>query len=324
MKRVLSLFILGLISLNLMAQYPPPAGVEGTSAIHKDSSIFVAWANECQVERGYINIDTPDSGYVNYGETMNAIGAPNSFIISLGDGGEAILQFEKPIKNGPGPDFAIFENSFSDDFLELALVYVSSDGLNYDVFPAVSLSQTETQIEGFGKIDATKIHNLAGKYRQDFGTPFDISEIESALNKKLDPITHIKIVDVIGSINPLYASYDSQNNIINDPWPTPFPTSGFDLNAVGVIHQVTSTQELDYTKQQVLVYPNPNNGDFYINNKLEYKIKNLSIYSIQGQLVYETNEMNNNSRINTQLPSGTYIIDLQYDETTYQSSFIIY
>lgn len=324
MKRVLSLFILGLISLNLMAQYPPPAGVEGTTAIHKDSSVFVAWASECQVQSGYINIDSPDSGYVNYGETENAIGAPSSFIISLGDGGEAILQFEKPIKNGPGPDFAIFENSFSDDFLELAMVYVSSDGLNYNLFPAISLSQTETQIEGFGKIDATKIHNLAGKYRQNYGTPFDLGEIEATYNKKLDPITHIKIVDVIGSINPLYANYDSQNNIINDPWPTPFPTSGFDLNAVGVIHQLTSTQELNKPKQAFLVYPNPNNGEFLIDKDFEPIIKNLSIYSVQGQLVYETNEINNNSRINTQLPSGAYIIDLQCNETIYQSRFIVY
>jgi hypothetical protein len=34
-----------------------------------------------------------------------------------------------------------------------------------------------------------------------------------------------------------YASCDSQGHQINDPWPTPFPTGGFDLDAVGVIHQ---------------------------------------------------------------------------------------
>ena len=40
-----------------------------------------------------------------------AIGAPGNGIVSLGDGGEAILSFERFIENGPGWDFAIFENS---------------------------------------------------------------------------------------------------------------------------------------------------------------------------------------------------------------------
>jgi hypothetical protein len=34
-----------------------------------------------------------------------------------------------------------------------------------------------------------------------------------------------------------YASYDSQGHQINDPWPTNFPTGGFDLDAVGVINE---------------------------------------------------------------------------------------
>ena len=50
-----------------------------------------------------------------------AIGAPGNGVVSLGDGGYALLTFEKPIKNGID-DFAIFENSFSDTFLELGLV----------------------------------------------------------------------------------------------------------------------------------------------------------------------------------------------------------
>jgi hypothetical protein len=34
-----------------------------------------------------------------------------------------------------------------------------------------------------------------------------------------------------------WSSMDSVGNKINDPWPTPFSTGGFDLDAVGVIHQ---------------------------------------------------------------------------------------
>ena len=46
------------------------------------------------------------------GDSSMAIGIPGNGIVSLGDGGYAVLSFERPIKNGPGWDFAIFENSF--------------------------------------------------------------------------------------------------------------------------------------------------------------------------------------------------------------------
>ena len=53
-----------------------------------------------------------------------------------------------------------------------------------------------------------------------------------------DHITHVRIIDVIGNIDPEYATYDCQGNPINDPWPTPFASCGMDLDAVGVIHDI--------------------------------------------------------------------------------------
>ena len=62
-------------------------------------------------------------------------------------------------------------------------------------------------------------------------------------NLDINNITHVKIIDVIGSINQSYASYDSQGNIINDPFPTPYETGGFDLDAIGVIHSFVGIEE---------------------------------------------------------------------------------
>ena len=73
--------------------------------------------------------------------------------------------------------FCCFENSFSDDFLELAFVEVSSNGIDFYRFNSISLTQENVQIETFGLIDARQIHNLAGKYRGMFGVPFDLSEL---------------------------------------------------------------------------------------------------------------------------------------------------
>jgi hypothetical protein len=115
--------------------------------------------------------------------------------------GSAILTFQNPISNGTGFDFAIFENSFNDVFLELAFVEVSSDGVNYIRFPATSNTQTTTQIGPFDNTgDATKLNNLSGKYRAQYGTPFDLQELTGNPLLNINAITHIKIIDVVGSI----------------------------------------------------------------------------------------------------------------------------
>ncbi len=58
----------------------------------------------------------------------------------------------------------------------------------------------------------------------------------------LNNIKYVRITDVIGSINPAYASYDFKGNIINDPWKTTYDpdpgTGGFDLDAVAVLHSI--------------------------------------------------------------------------------------
>lgn len=50
----------------------------------------------------------------------------------------------------------------------------------------------------------------------------------------VNAITQVRLIDVVGSINPAYGSTDALGNLINDPWSTPFATGGFDLDAVGV------------------------------------------------------------------------------------------
>lgn len=245
--------------------FAPPVGEPGTTAIHKDSTVFVAWATGVQVTRGYQDISDPSLGFASFGDSTLAIGqADGDSIVSLGDGGSAIVTFAHPIINGDGWDFAVFENSFSDSFLELAFVEVSSDGVNYYRFPATSYTQTDVQLDLGGMIDAIQINNLAGKYRGMYGTPFDLAELASEPGLDVNHITHVRVIDVVGSIDPAYATYDQYGNTINDPWTTPFPSCGFDLDAVGVIHsEITATQDLSVTKS-FATYPNPASDVLYI------------------------------------------------------------
>lgn len=256
--RILPFLTILALSLPASAQFPPPAGQPGTTAMHKDSSAFVAWATACTVQRGPQDISNPSLGLASVGVQANVVGMPNGNVLSLGDGGTATLTFAQPISNGPGWDFAVFENGFSDTFLELAFVEVSSNGTDYVRFAATSNTQTDTQIDGFGAVDATLVDNLAGKYRAQYGTPFDLDELADESGLDINAITHVRIVDVVGCIQDEYATYDSHGNKVNDPWNTTFASSGFDLDGVGVIHHVaTGVNELFAAQLNAQLLPNP-------------------------------------------------------------------
>lgn len=238
------------------AQYPPAAGFPGSTAIHADSSIIVGWANRCYIQRGYVDIKQPEQGYVSYGSESDALGKADNQVVSLGDGGIAVVSFAHPICDKPGFDFAVFENSFDGHFLELAFVEVSSDSIHWFRFPAVSLTPSTEQVGTFGTLDPTKIHNLAGKYAVMYGTPFDLADIENNQNLDRQNIRFVKIIDVVGSIDPTFATFDAYQNIINDPYPTPFHTGGFDLDAVGVIHSCTDDIK-PLALSSLTICPNP-------------------------------------------------------------------
>lgn len=322
MKRILLYWLFTVAFLQTtFAQFAPPAGQAGSTAIYKDSSIIVAWATGCTVQRGYINIMEPSLGFVSFGNPQDATGpAGLNGVVSLGDGGTAILTFEQPITNGTGADFAIFENAFNDFFLELAFVEVSSDGINFARFPAVSLTQNHTQIDGFGTLDATKIHNLAGKYRANYGVPFDLDDINHPL-VNTNQITHVKIIDVIGCIQPPYATYDSQGNIINDPFPTPYPTGGFDLDAVGVIYPYN--QLLEKQIPVFTIFPNPCTDKIFIQStNRNYSSINLKILNTQGTLLLQKN-INHAQTIDiSQLPDGFFILEINTDNNIFYKKIL--
>lgn len=306
-------FCLLLVSTGGVAQFAPPVDQVGSDAIQKDSSIISAWASGITVQRGFINIkDTTathnGSNYASFGVQENALGpvsGTSSAVVSLGDGGSATLTFEHPIKNGLGPDFCVFENSFSDTYLELAFVEVSSNGIDFVRFPSHSLTQTEEQVGGFGSLDATKLYNFAGKYRQGYGVPFDLEELKDSSNVNTEAVTHVRIIDVVGSIDPAYATYDSYGNKVNDPFPSPFDSGGFDLDGVGVIHQNTATNHLKNVELPIHIYPNPARQYLHVNSPNAQ----LALYSISGKLVHEQKSESELTTLTIEhLPAGIYYL----------------
>lgn len=284
-------------------------GTEGCNAIAVDDNQIVAWATSVVLTRGPQDISNPNSPAVTFGDETNAIGpaTPNNSMdaVSLGDGGSALVTFERPIQNGEGPDFAVFENDNNGGFLELAFVEVSSDGVHFVRFPATSLTPTETQVGTFGFVDPTFINNLAGKFQIGYGTPFDLEELAGSENLNIDSIVYVRIVDVVGSIDPQYGSYDAFGHIVNDPWPTDFWSSGFDLTGVGVIHQKPVGID-NHEMPQVFAYPNPCNGTLYIINE---NAERVELYNMNGQLLDMVNSGDTHITLNMQsYPAGLYLL----------------
>lgn len=286
-----ALLVFVFFSRYLSAQfYSPSAGSSGTTAMFKDSLAFVNWVSTCELNRGFQDISNLSLGYTNVGDSSLAIGiAQSNGVVSLGDGGYAICQFPYPIKDELGNDFAVFENSFDGLFLELAFVEVSSDGVHFFRFPSHSLTDTLLQVGPFDYLDATKLNNLAGKYINGYGTPFDLSDLPNNVLLNKNNITHVKIIDCVGSINNEYASRDSHGNKINDPWPTPFANSGFDLDAVGVIHQnsITELNEMSDQEHSMSVFPNPLNKNEKLTVLSSNTILLIELYNTGGQKLIE-------------------------------------
>ena len=308
----LVIFLVGFFSFSMFAQsYAPPANVAGSTAIYKDSSIIVSWATGIQVKRGFLDIS--DTNYQLNGSNKVTFGFPENAlfqaegnsaeIVSLGDGGIATLTFGLPIKNDEGPDFAVFENSFLPNFLELAFVEVSSDGMHFVRFPAHSELPSAVQIGGFEFIDCRFVNNFAGNYQQGYGTPFDLSDLPQDSLLNVNYITHVRIIDVVGAINPLWATEDSQGNIVNDPFPTPFESGGFDLDGVGVIHQ--GTLGINEISSKFNIFPNPAKTEISITTS-EYCA--IQMFDVFGKIIGNFSIEGFHKIDVENLPRGVYVL----------------
>lgn len=225
-------------------------GIPGTS------SVFRGWA------AAYHNFIRPDPssggfardsvGNVSTSPAAAILGRPVSFdpnawplgnLLSLGNGGSITLEFDDVIVNGPGPDFAVFENSLDFDgftYAEFAFVEVATTTNAWARFP-VTYYPTNLAVPfgpEFGLNDVTAVDGLAGKHTLPFGTPFDLDWLRHHPNVTnglvdLNRIAYVRLVDAVGN----GSTTDDFGNPILDPYSGfASPSDGFDLRGVGVIH----------------------------------------------------------------------------------------
>lgn len=297
-------------------QFAPPAGEPGTTAVHKDSTAIIGWATEVvSFVRGPEDITNPDGVLASFGVPEEALleAEGNSVnVVSLGDRGSITLSFEYSIRNEPGNDFSVFENSFSDTYLEFAHVEVSTDGERFVRMPSISNIPTDEQIATYGTCDPTQVYNLAGKYRQGYGTPFDLEDIADSTGIDLNDVKYVRIVDVVGTIDPEHGTADSEGNLINDPYKTDFESGGFDLDGVGVMHSNDPTLSQHQEDIKIAIYPNPANEMFNIQST--ENIRSVALRDMSGrkiQLAW-TNQPFVQITLH-QIPAGVYVLIIQME-----------
>jgi hypothetical protein len=246
-------FIIAVAATAAAGPYAPAAGKTGSTAVSMDDPAIIYWASGWV---DYIPGDNLASTWTNPQKALGPAEGTSFEVVSLGSGGSITMTFDPPLSNGSGWDFAIFENSFSDTFLELAYVEVSSDGVHFIRFDNDSL--TAGPVGGFGATDPTNIDGFGGKYRQGFGTPFDLADLSTKDDVleglvKLNEIAYVRIVDIIGD----GTFFDASGDVVWDPYPTA-QSAGFDLDAVGVrYHQFAN----DAPNQPTLEAPEDGSQD---------------------------------------------------------------
>ncbi len=207
------------------------------------------WADT--LERGPVDIAHPEWGTASYGLAEDALGpalGDTLTVVSLGDGGSMTLEFDIAIPDGPGDDFAVFENSFYDNvsgdlFAELAFVEVSSNGIDFARLETETLNASP--VGTGGTLSPTLYLGFAGLDEEGQGTGFDLSELlghplETSGLLDLQDIRFVRLVDVVGD----GSTFDDFGQPIYDPYPTPFASGGFDLDGIGVIHAPEPGQSL--------------------------------------------------------------------------------
>lgn len=225
--------------------YTGLAGVPGSTstAVAATDPALIGWAT------GHTDYQPGADVTANFQTPDNAVGPYSTSLVVLGNGGRITMTFDTPIADGPGDDFAVFENGFMNGtngpllFTELAYVEVSSNGTDFVRFD--SASRQPTPVAAFGYQDPALLGGLAGKDPSGWGTVFDLTALANKAQVRngvvdLSAITHVRLVDIVGASdypNPGDVYEDSFGRQIFDAHLT-VGSGGFDLRAVGVLNQL--------------------------------------------------------------------------------------
>jgi hypothetical protein len=129
----------------------------------------------------------------------------------------------------------------------------------------------------------------------------------------------VRVIDVVGTISTGFST-DSQGHKINDPYPTVFPSGGFDLDAIAVINENTFLGHKENDIISYNIYPNPSKGITNINTNSDCTV---DIITINGQLINHYTLFKNEEIQLTNLKNGLYLIYFNTGEKTFINKLVV-
>ena len=137
----------------------------------------------------------------------------------------------------------------------------------------------------------------------------------------------MKIIDVIGSIDYNFCNYDQYLNKINDPFPTPFPSSGFDLDAVGVINQGSMNIILENSSNILENFRIINGMVTFDLKKVQKPGFKAEIFDLSGKIIFQKDFKYNleaTQNIDVQsFKNGVYILNIYTKTQVITRKFIL-
>lgn len=135
---------------------------------------------------------------------VQALGAPDPVIngvvnfYSLGFGGYLTVEFENPIKNGPGPDVKIHEatwnNSSCSSYPERAEIFASQDGCNFIYLGTICQTDSLELGNNFSWAKFIQIRDVSKKSDfSDVADGYDVAGVE-CLNGTADDLTPASLI----------------------------------------------------------------------------------------------------------------------------------
>lgn len=126
------------------------------------------------------------------------------------------------------------------------------------------------------------------------------------------------------SITPYVSGVDEGDSkissIVNLNITNQFDAKGFSISVIEVPNTSLSSNKI--SKERVAIFPNP--AKDFVNIKTDHDLLSVSIYSLNGNLVYQVEQLENNVINLSQLSSGMYLMKIHTKNSSEFKKLIVY
>lgn len=239
-------------------------------------------------------------------------------------------------------NFSLAANTSIADFAagDIAVADTDNDG-DQDV-------HISGQAAGVGNVSQLYLNDGTGEFSLVLGTPFPATFVGTSdfADFDADGDFDLLVTGAVGGAeftSNIYENQGSNNFVLVDSLVDVYLTSTAiadldgdnDLDVVisGISNEIngfiprvyinetiTSIATIE-NDENILVFPNPNNGVFQI--KTSASTFSIKVFNAIGQLVYANNDMDENSQVKLNQPSGMYLITIESDNTITSKKLIL-